>query len=116
MKVDVGALYAALDAQRRARGLSWRQLATEAGVSASTLTRMAQGKRPDVDGFAALLSWLGIPAESFMRGGTREEPEAMAAISSLLRARRDLSPESAAALEDIIRAAYERLREKPRGR
>src|SRR5688572_16299806 len=114
--VDLGALYAALDAQRTERGLSWRQLAAEAGVSPSTLTRMAQGRRPDVDGFAALVQWLGLPADSFFRKATRKkqrEPEPIAAISSLLRARRDLTPESAAALEDIIRAAYRRLRSAP---
>ena len=46
---DVGAFHAALDSQRLAMGLNWKDVAAEAGVSASTLTRMAQGKRPDVD-------------------------------------------------------------------
>ena len=58
--------YAALDASRVARGLTWKQVATESGVSASTLTRMAQGKRPDVDGLAALLGWSGLRADSFL--------------------------------------------------
>ncbi len=84
--LDVKALHAALDQQRRARGLSWRQLAKHAAVSPSTLTRMAQGKRPDVDSFSALIQWLGIPAEDFMRrsgaGDEAEEPEPMAVIST----------------------------------
>jgi transcriptional regulator with XRE-family HTH domain len=112
--LDVAALYAALNEQKKARRLSsWRQVAKETGVSPSTLTRLAQGKRPDVDSLAALLHWLHMPAEAFMRGpeaGSSQQPEPMAAISALLRARKDLAPESAAALEDIIRAAYERLK------
>ena len=48
-KVDVGALYAALDAERDARGVSWRQLAKEIGVSPSMLSRLGNGQRPDAD-------------------------------------------------------------------
>lgn len=112
--LDVEALYGALDAQRKARSLSWRELAKEAGVSPSTLTRLGQQKRPDVDSFAALIQWLGVPAEHFLRGGPakKKEPEPIAMVSSLLRARKDLSKKSVEAFEDIIRAAYESLKEK----
>ncbi len=36
-------------------------------MSASTLTRMAQGKRPDVDGLAALVAWSGLDADDYVR-------------------------------------------------
>jgi transcriptional regulator with XRE-family HTH domain len=111
--VDVEALYAALDSKRKALGTSWRELARELEVSPSTFSRMAQGRRPDVDTFATLLRWLGMPAESFMRS-TREvsatnaeEPVAM--VSSYLRSSRNIEPEDAEALEEIFRAAYKRL-------
>jgi transcriptional regulator with XRE-family HTH domain len=111
-KVDVESLYATLDATRKSKGLSWRQLAQQAGVSPSTLTRMAQGRRPDVDGFAALVGWLGLPADRFMRddtapAATREEP--VAYVVSYLRARKDLDDETVEALGDILQAAYKRL-------
>jgi transcriptional regulator with XRE-family HTH domain len=109
--VDVEALYAALDNKRKTRGTSWRQIAGELAISPSTFSRMAQGRRPDVDTFATLLRWLGMPAESFMRGTTAtaatEEPVAM--VSSYLRSARNIKPEDAEALEDIFRAAYNRL-------
>jgi transcriptional regulator with XRE-family HTH domain len=109
--VDVEALYAALDSKRKTHGVSWREIARELDVSPSTFSRMAQGRRPDVDTFATLLRWLGMPAESFMRGATSpaatEEPVAM--VSSYLRSARNVSPEDAEALEDIFRAAYNRL-------
>jgi transcriptional regulator with XRE-family HTH domain len=115
--VDVGALYAALDAKRKALNTSWREVARELGVSASTFSRMAQGRRPDVDTFATLLRWLGMPAEPFMRStggataGAGEEPVAM--VSSYLRSARTISPEDAEALEEIFRAAYRRLVREP---
>src|SRR5215472_16554346 len=52
--VDVKALHAALDAARTEKSLSWRQLAKGIGVSASTVSRMANGLKPDVTAFAAM--------------------------------------------------------------
>ncbi len=115
--VDVGALYAALDQQRRQQDLTWRKLAKGIGVSPSTFTRMAQGGHPDVETFVALCSWLGIPAESFARDGSdgddkQEDINTLAVISTHLRADRRLSPKSAEAIEEIVRAAYERLKDE----
>ena len=118
-RLNVRALYAALDKTRRSKELSWRDLAKSAGVSPSTLTRLGQGKRPDVDSFGALVQWLGISAEQFLEDPRSEvqteEAEPMAVISTYLRARKDLSPESADALEDIIEVAYNRLKEADGG-
>lgn len=114
--VDVTALYAALDQQRQLAGRSWRELAAELGISPSTFTRMAQGHRPDVDTFASLLRWLGMPAEPFLRppAAPGPAPEPLAMISAYLRSAPTLRPEDAEALEDIIQAAYRRLvRERP---
>ena len=115
--VDVEALYAALDSKRKATETSWREVARELEISPSTFSRMAQGRRPDVDTFATLLRWLGMPAESFMRSAqegsppTEEEPVAM--VSSYLRSARNIEPEDAEALEEIFRAAYKRLVRDP---
>jgi transcriptional regulator with XRE-family HTH domain len=110
-KLDVGALVAALDSKRRAEGLSWRRLATKTGVSQSTLTRMQQGKRPDVDTFASLIRWLGIPAEVFLKSENPQrkkasEPHPVALLSAQLRAKREMSPEALQAVEELIQAAY----------
>jgi len=110
---DADAFYSALDAERQFRQLSWKQIALESGVSASTLTRMAQGKRPDVDGLAALVSWSGLNADDFVRNEERKPTEAgpLAMISTYLRSDRNLSTEAAKALEEIVKVTYERLRE-----
>ena len=95
-------------------GMTWKDVAAES-VSASTLTRMAQGKRPDVDGLAALLRWSGLQAEMFIPNSTtagKKKPEPLAQITAVLRADKTLSKESAEAIEQILKAAYKRFREK----
>jgi len=67
-RFDAQALYQALDTQRASRGMTWRQVAEEVGVSASTLTRTKQGGRLEVDGMLAMVRWLGRTVESFTRG------------------------------------------------
>jgi len=107
---DNEAFFAALDAKRSTRRITWKQVAEETGVSASTLTRMAQGRRPDVDGLAALLRWSGLRAETFM-GATEEAAEPLSEMTALIYADRRLSAQSKSVLEHMLRAAYEKLRD-----
>lgn len=108
---DAGAFYEALDGVRQAKRLTWKQVAGESGVSASTLTRMAQGKRPDVDGLAALVAWSGLDADDYVRSAAaKPQPEPLAKISTYLRSDKNLSPEAANAIDELVKATYERLR------
>ena len=72
-RFNAQALYAALDAQRQSRGLSWRQAASEIGVSPSTLTRTRLGGRMEVDGMLAMVRWLGQTVECFTYKETQPE-------------------------------------------
>jgi len=67
MKFDFEKFYQAVNAKRTARAASWRQVAREIGVGKSTLARMAQNKRPDADGLAALSYWAGVNPADFVR-------------------------------------------------
>lgn len=67
LRFDTRALYQALDAQRKARSMSWRQVANEIGVSAATIARTERGGRLEVDGMLQMVAWLGCPVESFAR-------------------------------------------------
>ena len=112
-RFDVAALHAAMDSERRSRRLTWKDVAAESGVSASTLTRLSQGRQPDVNSLAALTGWLGISADHFMRGVRVQQFGAaspLAQISSILHRDPRLSPEGSAALEELIRATYARIR------
>jgi transcriptional regulator with XRE-family HTH domain len=66
-RFDTAALYHALEQQRIERNMTWRQLADEVGVSVATITRTRSGGRMEVDGMLALVRWLGVPVETFVR-------------------------------------------------
>lgn len=110
---DAEAFYNALARVVKARKVPWRQVARETGVTASTLTRMAQGRRPDAASLAVLSAWAGINPADFVKGSTRQQNrDAMVAISALLRADPDLPLDEAKALEQIIRLAYSRFKQR----
>ncbi len=114
--INTAALYSALDAARRERQLSWRALAAEIGVSPSLLSRLGNGLKPDTDGFATIIAWLRLPAEDFFDyEGQRDandnrEPDLMAQLAPLLRARKDLSETDVKYLQQVIGATIERAR------
>ncbi|MRR50429.1 MAG: hypothetical protein EG825_05870 [Rhodocyclaceae bacterium] len=110
---DGEAFYRALDATVTARQMTWKQVSTVTGVSASTLARMAQGRKPDAASLAALSAWAGLNPSDFVDAPYKvSRPEPMAQISTLLRTAPDLDPQAADALEAMVRAAYERFRTK----
>ncbi|MGB3205792.1 MAG: helix-turn-helix domain-containing protein [Crinalium sp.] len=113
---DAGAFYAALDSQRLSKRITWKKVGEEAGVSASTLTRMSQGRRPDVDSLAALLKWSGLDVDSFVRreqnSSNSSEPTQLAKVTAYLRSDPNLTEEAAEAIAAVLQAAYEKLRKK----
>jgi len=81
-------------------------------VSASTFTRMAQGKRPDVDSLASLVAWSGLKADDYVRveGDRPAQADSLATITAYPRADPHLTQEGATAMEVLLKSAYERLR------
>jgi hypothetical protein len=76
---DLNALYVALDAQRKARGLSWAAATREINghyqdiprsrpIALSTITGLRTKKVGEGDGILQMLAWLGRPPESFVPG------------------------------------------------
>ena len=114
--INTAALNSALDAARQERQISWRALAGEIGVSPSLLSRLGNGLKPDTDGFATIIAWLRLPAEDFFEHeGERDanddrEPDLMAQLAPLLRARKDLSETDVKYLQQVIGATIERAR------
>ncbi len=111
--VDVASLHAALDAARTTKHLSWRQLAGEIEISPSTLSRMANGYTPDTAAFTSMVTWLNISAEKFINHAgeptPHQEPDLVAVLAPLLRARSDLAPADIEHLEQLIGSAVRRF-------
>ena len=97
--------------------MNWKQVAEATAVSASTLSRMTQDKRPDASSLAALAAWAGLnPAEFITNMEPATSPEPLAVISQQLRRDPNLTGEGAAALDELIKAAYRRFSKKKRNR
>src|ERR1700688_212617 len=95
---DGDSFYRALENTVTARSKTWKQVSAETSVSASTLTRMAHGRRPDAASLAALSAWAGLNPSDFVQAPYKStRPEAIAQISTLLRADPNLDAQSAEA-------------------
>jgi hypothetical protein len=109
---DAGAFYETLDGERRTRGLNWMDVATAAHVSQSTLTRLGQGRRSDVDSFARLVAWGGFEADQFVVAPrTRQLGGFLTTLPTALRSDPNLDDKGVHALESIIRAAYDQFKQ-----
>lgn len=121
-RLAVEKLAALVKAKRGEKGL--RATAKEiGGVSASTLSRIEQGKMPDLDTFVRLCDWLEVAPDQFFESSGEGEsaqngrlPVLAPGMSTLemieahLRADRELNPETAEALATMVKAAYEAIR------
>lgn len=106
---DFTAFHRALTATVERRGVSWKSVSDETGVSASTLSRMRGGRQPDAESLTALSAWSGLNPTDFMTGQKRTA-EPLAVVGRLLREDPNLDARGAEALEVILKAAYEQLR------
>ena len=108
---DADAFFETLDGERRSRRLTWKRVAAEAKVSASTLTRLGQGRRPDVDSFARLVAWGGFDADRFVTAPKgRSTGGFLTNLPTYLRSDPNLDEKAVQALETIIKAAYDQFR------
>ncbi|BCM94494.1 hypothetical protein IAD21_06401 (plasmid) [Abditibacteriota bacterium] len=119
-EIDIHQLATLVRDKRGTRGL--REVAKEitekfGEVSASTLSRVEQGKVPDLDVYMRLCRWLGASPSQFAihnSGVTAGEANSVTLttpqrIAAHLRADRELKPEQATALAEMMRLAYEAL-------
>lgn len=84
---DLLALHRELEAERSARGLSKQRLAEAVGVSASAMARAANGGTMEADGVLAMVRWLGVAPERFIRPVVRDRPTApLTSSAAMVRA------------------------------
>lgn len=67
LRWDLAALYEALAEERRARGLTWAQLAQELGCTPARLTNLRTARMADLELTMRVTQWLRRPAAEFIR-------------------------------------------------
>jgi len=94
--------------KRRRAGRGLRAISEEiGGVSPATLSRIEQGKVPDVDTFVKICQWLGVPTDTFIVNNPTSEPVSnYERIVAHLRAERELDPQTVSSLIKMIDLAY----------
>jgi transcriptional regulator with XRE-family HTH domain len=95
-----------LKEKRGTRGL--RTVADEIGnVSFATLSRIEQGKIPDVDTFIRICNWLEVPTDTFIVGNQKQKTVSTKdQVVAHLRAERELSKDTVNMLIKMIDMAY----------
>lgn len=105
---DTEYLAALIKTKRGNRGL--REIAQEiGGVSPSTLSRIENGKVPDMDTFLRICAWLQVSSEEFIKETDDQQKNEISTtdrIEGYLRADRELTPEMADALAKLMKSAY----------
>ena len=115
--LDAQALARRVSARRRSHGLSQRQAAAEIGISASTLSRIENGRHlPDREPLLRIARWLDVPVEFTAAAAGRKDdsprpgPSTVEAVELLVRADPDISAADAEALTESFRVFYRHLR------
>jgi len=120
--LKIGDLSALIKSKRGKVGL--RATAMEVGVSPSTLSRVEQGKIPDLQTLVKLCEWLEIPVNQFIQDAETEMSslpinhstmDTPTIIEAHLRADKVLTPETAQAIATMVRVAYETFTQKGKG-
>lgn len=75
-------------------------------ISPATLSRIENGKIPDVDTLLRLCAWLNVSADTFSANGNHQELNREEQIVTLLRGDRDLDGPTKEALVQMISLAY----------
>lgn len=112
---DADAFYEALEREVRSRSTSWRQVSSDTGVNATTLTRMSQGRRPDAASLAALSAWAGLNPADFVQSSPsalRPQAQTLNRVSLLFRQDPSLTDDARKMLENILETTYNNLRTK----
>jgi transcriptional regulator with XRE-family HTH domain len=99
-------LLATMVRARRGR-LPLHEIALEIGnISPSTLSRIENGKMPDMETFLLLCDWLQVPVTELIKSTESFSVNNSDAITMQLQADKNLDPAVANALAVLIKAAY----------
>ncbi len=99
--------------RREELGLSIRQASAQSRIPPATLSRIEQGRAPDLATFRRLLEWLGLPPERFFQA-TERNANTPEVIGEHLRLDPNLAPEDAEKIAGLVRTMYETLQQQDR--
>jgi transcriptional regulator with XRE-family HTH domain len=79
-----------------------RTIATEIGISSATLSRVENGKLPDLETFAKICKWLKLDPSEILGCAITDTKEKALPVTAHLRAHKTLNADTAKALAELI--------------
>src|SRR5260370_40297157 len=95
--------------QRKRGSMGVRAAAGEIGISAATLSRIENGRVPDLDTLKKVCAWLGIDPASYLGIPAEQAPSASPSVQVIFKKERAVSPKTSRALAKLIQAAYQQF-------
>ncbi|MEQ8477102.1 helix-turn-helix transcriptional regulator [Fulvivirga sp.] len=108
-KINSDKLSSMIKSKRGKQGL--RATAKEINISAPTLSRIEQGKLPDIDTYVKICEWLNVSTDYFTESTVNQEDTQTNVIASL-RADKTLSAETVESLVNFINLAFNQVKNK----
>ena len=115
-KLSLTSLGTTLKERRKGRGI--REVAAEMEISSATLSRVENGKIPDLKTFSKICRWLQVDASDILGCKVMPDPEKgakEATIAVHLRADKDLDKDTLTALTEMILRARTMIAERKGG-
>jgi transcriptional regulator with XRE-family HTH domain len=108
-KISLDELVIEVKKKRGSTGI--RETATDIGISPATLSRVENGKLPDIDTFTRICRWLDVDAGEILNCSKNKGKieSSQPALSVHLKADKNLSKEAAHALADMIISTQQML-------
>ena len=104
--IDLNKLIRMIKSKRNGIGL--RATASDIGISAPTLSRIENGKLPDLDTYSKICKWLNVGYDYFSLAQVSETHNREYIVASL-RADRTLDTSTANSLINMINLAYNQI-------
>jgi len=86
-----------------------RAAAGEIGISAATLSRIENGRVPDLDTLKKVCAWVGIDPASYLGMSSEQAESALPSVQVIFKKDRAVSPKTSRALAKLIQAAYQQF-------
>lgn len=104
-ELNIDLLASRIKTKRGSEGL--RKTATDIDISAATLSRIEQGKIPDVDTFIKICKWLGESTDTFTQVKPKRGKQMnQQTIVAHLRAEKELDRDMVEIIASMIEKAY----------
>jgi transcriptional regulator with XRE-family HTH domain len=102
-EINIHNIGLAIKSKRGGDGI--RDVAAQIGISPATLSRVENGKLPDLETFPKICRWLGVDGGSVLGCGQKKSSSSNTAVTFHLKADRNLNAKTAGALANLILTA-----------